>query len=222
MAEDVESPSDAELGDMPVFPLPELVVFPGTPVPLHFFEPRYRAMIEDLVASGSPWIATVRLAPGWEGDYHGSPALRPIGTVCRLVAHRRKPDGTHDVVMRGVARARLVERAPSPRGYRRVAAHRLADEDEPRVTRTEVTTLLSAAATVATRLRKEHPEFRLGVEGDERPGRMLDVLADRLVAAADDRQAVLEALDVPHRLELVLDAIGDILVRIGAIDGPMA
>ena len=74
----------ALLERMPIFPLPDFVVFPGTPVPLHFFEPRYRALIEDVVA-GDGMMVTVRLGP-----YTPAISLREPFTV---IASSMAPSG---------------------------------------------------------------------------------------------------------------------------------
>src|SRR4051794_14315906 len=101
-------PSEAALASVPVFPLPDLVVFPGNEVPLHLFEPRYKALAEDAVAADG-LFATVQLEPGWQQDYDGRPPIKRIGTLGRIIAHRKRPDGTHDVVVRGIERGRLHE-----------------------------------------------------------------------------------------------------------------
>ncbi len=70
-------------GIVPVFPLPGVVFFPRTILPLHVFEPRYRAMVRD-AAAGEGLIAIALLKPGWEEDYEGSPSFHEIGTVGRI------------------------------------------------------------------------------------------------------------------------------------------
>ena len=65
---------------MPVFPLPDLVFFPGTVVPLHIFEHRYRGMVRD-AAAGERLVGLALLRPGFEQDYDGTPEIHPVGTV---------------------------------------------------------------------------------------------------------------------------------------------
>jgi hypothetical protein len=85
-----------------------------------------------------------------------------------------------------------------------------------------VRTLLAAATTLATRIRRTHEAFVLGVQGGEPASRITDMLADRFIADPELRQRLLATLDVPSRLRLVLDAVGTILVRMGALDGGSA
>ena len=62
------------LEEVPVFPLPNVVLLPGALLPLHVFEPRYREMTRDVVA-GRRRMAVARLQPGFEADYHGRPPM---------------------------------------------------------------------------------------------------------------------------------------------------
>lgn len=93
---------------VPLFPLPETVLFPNVDLPLHLFEPRYRQMAED-VADGDPRIVVVLLRPGWEGDYYGAPAVHDVATLGRVVHHERLEDGRFNIVLRGIERVRVHE-----------------------------------------------------------------------------------------------------------------
>ncbi len=61
---------------IPIFPLPNVVLFPNVFLPLHIFEPRYREMVADALA-GDRIIGMVLLRPGWEADYDGTAAGLP-------------------------------------------------------------------------------------------------------------------------------------------------
>ena len=65
---------------LPIFPLPNLVFFPNTRLPLHVFEPRYRQMITDAMETDKRF-GIVLLRPGWEIDYFGAPAVHGCGTL---------------------------------------------------------------------------------------------------------------------------------------------
>ena len=91
---------------VPVFPLPELVLFPGVAVPLHVFELRYRAMVRD-VLSGDRTIALALLAPGYELDYHGSPEFHPLGCLGRIEEVEWLPDDRYDLKVVGETRVRF-------------------------------------------------------------------------------------------------------------------
>jgi len=92
-------------GRVRVFPLPNLVVFPHVMQPLHIFEPRYRAMLEEALADDG-LIGMALLASGWESDYEGRPPLRRVGCLCRVATHHRTSEGSYNVLVLGLRRIR--------------------------------------------------------------------------------------------------------------------
>src|SRR5258708_20153721 len=98
---------------LPLFPLPNVVLFPNVFLPLHIFEPRYREMITDALASDR-MIGMVLLRPGWERDYEGRPPIYPIGCTGVLTHHERLADGRYNLVLRGIERFPIVQQAPTP------------------------------------------------------------------------------------------------------------
>src|SRR5688572_23887444 len=102
---------------LPLFPLPNVVLFPNVFLPLHIFEPRYREMTADALASDR-LIGMVLLRPGWERDYEGRPPIYPIGCSGVITHAERLPDGRYNLVLRGLDRFRIVEE-DGERAYRR-------------------------------------------------------------------------------------------------------
>lgn len=84
----------------PVFPLPNVVLFPRAILALHVFEPRYRLMMEETL-QGDQTICMVLLKPGWEGNYYGSPEVHEIGCVGRIAEHKLLPDGRYNIALHG-------------------------------------------------------------------------------------------------------------------------
>ena len=97
---------DAALGRLKVFPLPKAVLLPGSGLPLHVFEPRYRALVEEALESDRV-MAVARLAPGWESAYEGRPRLMPVAGAGVIEEHEKLPDGRFNILVRGVARVRI-------------------------------------------------------------------------------------------------------------------
>jgi Lon protease-like protein len=93
---------------LPLFPLPNLVFFPQTRMPLHIFEPRYRQMIADAVA-GEMRFGIVLLKPGWETDYFGVPAVHPLGTLSIIEQAVPLDDGRFNILVRGEVRIEVVD-----------------------------------------------------------------------------------------------------------------
>jgi uncharacterized protein len=102
---------------LPLFPLPNVVLFPNVFLPLHIFEPRYRAMTADALASDRV-IGMVLLRPGWERDYEGRPPIYPVGCSGVITHVERMPDGRYNLVLRGLDRFRVVLENDD-RAYRR-------------------------------------------------------------------------------------------------------
>jgi hypothetical protein len=114
---------------VPVFPLPELVLFPRATVPLHIFELRYRTMVRDAL-SRERLIALALLKPGYEADYHGSPEFHPLGCLARFEEVEWLPDDRYNLIVMGVARVRL-DRIVSEFPYRSACVELLPQQPYP-------------------------------------------------------------------------------------------
>ncbi len=101
---------------IPIFPLPNVVLFPDVPLPLHIFEPRYCAMVRDALA-GAGLIGMVLLRGDWEEDYHGAPETYRTGCVGRIVESTPLPDGKFNIVLAG-AREFTIVSEQRERAYR--------------------------------------------------------------------------------------------------------
>jgi Lon protease-like protein len=110
---------------LPIFPLPNVVLFPNVFLPLHIFEPRYREMIGDALASDR-MIGMVLLKPGWEHEYEGRPPVYPIGCSGVITHVERLSDGRYNIVLRGIERFRIIEEQAG-RAYRRAAVEPVAE-----------------------------------------------------------------------------------------------
>src|SRR5688572_30963438 len=93
---------------LPLFPLPNLVFFPHTRLPLHVFEPRYRQMVQDALESDERF-GIVLLRRGWESDYFGAPSVYDYGTVATIEQAVPLEDGRYNIVVRGDVRFRILE-----------------------------------------------------------------------------------------------------------------
>ena len=213
--ETIEPLRDEELAALPVFPLPRVVFFPGSVLPLHLFEPRYRAMMEDCVSVGPRAMAVVLLEPGGESDSEGRPPIHAIAGAGRILEWDRRPDGRFDLLLHGLSRVRLEELPSEGRPYRRARATPLFDRNpHPDAAERLLTDVLGAASSVAAIVRQKHPRFELGADPRMPPGFIADRIADRLVADPARRQALLEQPDVKVRLALLHDALLDMLATI--------
>jgi len=105
-----------------IFPLAGALLFPGMHLPLHIFEPRYRAMVSDALARDRR-IGMIQ--PRGEGD---RPALFDIGCVGQIVDVEAHADGRYEIVLEGVARFRIVRELDVTTAFRQVEAELLPRE----------------------------------------------------------------------------------------------
>jgi Lon protease-like protein len=92
---------------IPIFPLPNVVLFPEVPLPLHIFEPRYREMVRDALA-GSGIIGMTLLRGEWEDEYHAAPEVYRVGCAGRIVEATPLPDGKFNIVLAGLREFEIV------------------------------------------------------------------------------------------------------------------
>src|ERR1051326_8355843 len=208
---------------LPIFPLPNVVLFPNVFLPLHIFEPRYREMVGDAIC-GDRLIGMVLLRPGWEQDYEGRPAVYPIGTTGLITHVERLDDGRYSVVLRGIERFRIVEENQE-RSYRRATVEPFADgtlagEDRQtiRLYRSRLEGLL--AMVVERELRRTSGD-QAGAKAAGRPVQSIDpkipsgmadedlvnALAQYLDFEPLEKQALLEQYNLRARAESLVELL---------------
>jgi len=202
---------------VPVFPLPESVLFPRTVLPLHVFEPRYLEMVRDATA-GDGCIAIALLRPGWESDYEGTPAIHTVATVGRIENLSREDDGRFHLDLVGTSRVRLDEIA-SDHAYRVARAvpfpETRADENESLIQQAKLDLLTAHGCLVRelTRDRGTHivlderVPFEAAVNG----------ACANLPVDAEVRQQLLQIDDVRLRQQRVLQLTDEVLHKLIAI-----
>lgn len=204
----------AAVSRLKVFPLPPVVLLPGTALPLHIFEERYRAMVKDALETDRVF-AMAQVCPGQEGLLAGTPQLEPIVCVGSIAGHRRLGDGRSNLVLVGVARARIERELPQTKLYREVSAQLLIDEDVPEGGDDEVA-LRQAVIELVARLPTEVGEQVAQVTGRAHGGALADVMAATIMEDAARRFEVLSELDVRARMRAVTQ---ETLVLVGSMQG---
>jgi Lon protease-like protein len=195
---------DKALEDLPLFPLHEAVLFPGTLLPLHVFEPRYCALVEHVLQTHQSLSIVHVLDPS--ADMSGNPPIAPVAGVGTIVEHTKLPGGRYSIVLLGRARVRLQElrfRAP----YRRALASLLQPENEDAVRAGDLAAMHSAASTFAQLVRGRDAAFSLRVPKSASTGAVADAYAHQLIVSARERQDVLCSIDVPARVRLVTESL---------------
>lgn len=120
----------SETARISIFPLPGALLFPGLRLPLHIFEPRYRALVTDAMARDRR-IGMIQPRPQSDRGSGEPPELFAIGCVGRIADIEVLGDGRSNLVLEGVARFRILRELDVPTLFRQVEAEFLAEpEDE--------------------------------------------------------------------------------------------
>lgn len=200
----------AAAGRLKVFPLPSAVLLPGGIMPLHIFEPRYKAMLKDAIDSDGVF-AMAQVVPGQERELSGRPDLDPMLCVGVVSVHEHLEDGRSNLVLTGVCRARIVKELTQQKPYREVEAEVLPDAPYDGE---EEATLRAALFELMARVPNEVGQRIAQVTTGARGGALADLIVGSLIADPERRFEVLSQLDVPARLSAVTEDLLELLSRI--------
>ena len=191
---------------IPLFPLPDVVLFPRVSLPLHIFEPRYRKMVADAM-DGHRTIGMVLLRPGWEKDYYGRPPVFGSGCAGRIETCEALPDGKYNIVLRGLCRFRVVEeQAGEP--YRLATVEPRPEEED------ETADLDGARRRVLAAIGKAADGPSIMVLNADLPHAVfVDALSQSLPLAALERQSLLDCDTVSARYARLLEILDFHLVE---------
>jgi len=196
------------LNAMPIFPLPGVVLFPGALLPLHIFEPRYRTMLADCLATSRCMAMAYVLVDGDRVEVEAEPKIARVAGAGLVVHHEALADGRSNIVLQGRARVALDE-LPFAAPYRRARA-RVLDDIETPVSAVDRSALLAVATAFAAAVRQT--EFV--VPSGNGPGAVADLCAHQLIVDAQVRQRVLEELDAGTRVRLVTATLAEQMGRV--------
>lgn len=214
---------------VPLFPLPNVVLYPRSVLPLHIFEERYKTMTRDALA-GSRQIAMALLRPGWEKCYYGRPAIEPVVCVGRILSHEELPDGRFNFLLQGMTRARVVQERPAAadppydddaaegdwgtgagadKPYRTAVLQPLAevvtDPAAADAGRDALHALFAESALGQTPLGRKFAEL---TQSQLSTGDLADLVAFNFVDDVAVKQQLLVEPDVSRRMPLLLGALG--------------
>lgn len=186
--------------ELPVFPLPGAVVMPGVQLPLNIFEPRYLAMVADALARDH-LIGMIQ--PMRDTTFDEAPEIHRIGCAGRITSYSETRDGRIVLVLTGVCRFEVLEEIAGRRGYRRVRPgwERFArdyHEDESRLADRERFLKSLRAYAVLRGVEVPWDDIK-GMEDAD----LVNLLCAHLPLEPEDKQALIETLDVADRAELM-------------------
>lgn len=192
--------------EVPVFPLPQVVLFPGALLPLHIFEPRYRTMTEAALA-GNLLICMANILDASRINSLGQPEIPSIAGLGEIVDHQRLDDGRFNLLLLGRARVSLAE-LPFQPPYRRARVTVLGSTGDE-LTTNERSALNVAIQRQVARVRSQHPDFEFDYPPELPTSQVVDLCAHYLVTDSRVRQQILETLDINQRLQRCLDTLMD-------------
>ena len=207
----------AELQRLPMFPLPNTVLFPHTFLPLHIFEPRYRLMIRQALAEGGG-LGLAMLKPGHDDTYEGRPPVFGLGGAGRIVHHTELADGRYMILLRGVTRVRLEQELdPKDEPFRRFATSPLGEIDmQGSASSDAMKTLQNCVNQLAVNMSEGGAELLKAVALAQTPGELSDLLASALIGEPELQQNLLETLDVKKRVDRVVATMAELLLSLPA------
>jgi Lon protease-like protein len=188
---------------VPIFPLPNVVLFPNVFLPLHIFEPRYREMVAHALA-GDRLIGMVLLRPGFEADYEGRPDVYPIGCAGLITFSEQHPDGRYNIVLRGLEKFRILEEEPG-RSYRVARVEPLTEElgEAERATIRAERRRLEALLVPQPQGRGADPTMPPSMPDED----LVNALAQYLDLEPVEKQALLERDGIVARCRSLIDLL---------------
>ena len=197
-------------GTARLFPLPNLVLFPHVAQPLHIFEPRYRQLLADALQSDR-LIAMALLRPGWEEDCHKRPAIYSVVCLGQVHHEERLPDGRYNLLLQGLARARIREEVKTDRLYRVARVDLLSDIPiiVPAVEQTMRQMLGNAVTPFFASHGPAYQQLQRLLQSPLSLGSLCDIFGSVLPLSIEARQELLEEVLVERRVRLLLRRLED-------------
>ncbi len=189
---------------VPIFPLPNVVLFPKTMMPLRIFEDRYRTMTREALA-GDGHIVMVLLREGWEATSEGNPAVHDIACLGKIESYEEAEDGKYDIVLSGIQRVRLlreIEHSPYRLAEVEIIEEPACDDSSGEVIRrrnhlgglfSRFTELVTGGKYGAAEL---VPQFQFES--------LVNMVASTLNLPVQEKQALLELDDLTQRCDMLI------------------
>lgn len=198
---------------LPLFPLPNVVLFPDTILPLHIFESRYRLMVEAALQSHKK-IGMVLLKKGWEDKYYGNPEIFEVGCMGQIVDQERMPDGRYNILLKGLSRFSVAQ-IVQPQPYRQARIALLPDQivgvSEQETEKTKKKLIEAATAMPEYFVYNKMRLNRVPVDMAAPLPTVIDTLSYYLALDPYEKQPILEEVHVARRAALLYEKMIDML-----------
>ena len=203
-------------GHVRLFPLPNLVLFPGVMQALNLFEPRYRQLMEDVLEDDH--LITMALVKPDPVNL-SMPVPEICQTVCvgKIMTHAKLENGTYNLFLAGVSRAVIVDELASDTPYRQAKVKLVSDgalsESEEQALRTKLLQLLKQ-----TRGSQSHFNNAAEIERFE-VGQLVDIIAYSSGISPMEQQRILETTDIRDRSRFLISALVQLSKQASSNDG---
>lgn len=214
MSEEKDSLSQTTV--IPVFPLPNVVLFPKIHLPLHIFEPRYREMVTAAMARDK-LIGMALLRGDWEKNYQGNSDIYAVGCVGEIVSAMALPDGRFNIVLYGLSEYEIQEDILNASPYRQAKVRwrqlsRVREEPIPKAAREEIVNL--ARRTMGG---EDSDILKILTDPSLADDTWLNLCCFSLDATMLEKQSLLEAESLHERARRLLDVLHFRLVEGGGL-----
>jgi ATP-dependent Lon protease len=191
---------------LPILPLRETVLFPGAVMPLVVGRPSSVAAVQHAIREGQQVGVVMQRDP--QTAEPTAPDLHRTGTVANILRWVTAPDGSHQLVCQGVQRFRVLDWI-AERPFIAASVHRIEEPEGPRTPEIEARMLhLRNQALEALQLLPQTPEDLVkAVQAIGDPGPLADLIAAYLDIRPEEKQEILETLDLRARLDRVSRAL---------------
>jgi len=206
---------DRAASAMKVFPLPGVVVLPGTTTPFHIFEPRYRQMVADALEGDRVLcIGTLQRDADTSRD---RAEVHPVAGAGLIAEAQRHEDGRYHLLFRCLDRVTLVRELPGGKPYREFQVERLEDRYPPAgppALEVEAEALRQLTLELCQVLPEESGAVRLAEAAARTrdPSALADLVAGAVASELPARLAILATAEVGRRMERVMQEISGVLL----------
>ncbi len=184
-----------------LFPLPDLVLFPHALLPLHIFEPRYRQMTTDALASDR-LVTIVQILSASEGSRWSEPVpIVDVGCLGKIIQHERLADGRYNIIVLGLRRVRLKKEKPSAKLYRIAQAEILEDQESDQPLEQERGELIGLFRALFERRQCLDENLSALLDSGLPLGVLSDIIAHALRLPSPMKQSLLSEPHVARRVE---------------------
>lgn len=197
-------------GIVPIFPLPNVVFFPGTKLPLHIFEPRYQQMLHD--ARNSEQLICIALldrAKKLEIAGNGAPPVHSVAGLGKLTRIERLPNGLFNIDLFGLTRVEILRELPSDKPYRVAKVKTLSDQTSE-LAEIRSDQILQRAFDAFNKVLRKYSQFPGEFLTRFRGlplGMLLDIIAHHVPCDLQKKQSFLEEIETLKRCDKIVSAL---------------